>query len=63
MIKDIDSIWDNLFHIEQQKIIQTLIRRVYVSNEGLEVRINQEGLHSLFLETQGDEVKHDQNQH
>ena len=63
MLKDIDSIWDNLFPIEQQKIIQTLIRRVYVSNEGLEVRINQEGLHSLVLETQGDEVRHDQNQH
>jgi hypothetical protein len=37
------------------KIIQTLIRTVLVGTKGVDVRINQEGLHSLVLETQ-DEV-------
>lgn len=55
LLKDIDGVWQNLFPIEQQKIIQTLIRTVLVGTDGIDVRINQEGLHSLALETQ-DEV-------
>lgn len=55
LLKDIDGVWQNLFPIEQQKIIQTLIRTVLVGTDGVDVRINQEGLHSLVLETQ-DEV-------
>ena len=51
-LKDIDGIWHNLFPIEQQKIIQILIRTVLVGTEGVDVRINQNGLHSLVLETQ-----------
>jgi len=52
LLKDINGVWQNLFPIEQQKIIQTLIRTVLVGTEGVDVRINQEGLHSLVLETQ-----------
>jgi site-specific DNA recombinase len=52
LLKDIDAVWQNLFPIEQQKIIHTLIRAVYVSTEGIDVRINQYGLQSLIIETQ-----------
>jgi hypothetical protein len=49
-------VWKNLFPIEQQKIIHTLIRAVYVSTEGIDVRINQYGLQSLIIETQDEAI-------
>ena len=56
LLKDIDKVWQNLFPIEQQKIIHTLIRAVYVSTEGIDVRINQYGLQSLIIETQDEAI-------
>ena len=44
---DIDRIWDELFPVEQERIVRLLVERIMVSRNGIDVRIRAGGLGSL----------------
>lgn len=48
--KQIEKIWDELFPVEQARIINLLVKDIEVQPEGLNIRIFKEGLHSLSNE-------------
>jgi DNA invertase Pin-like site-specific DNA recombinase len=50
LLQDVESIWENLFPLEQQAVIRALIKRVEVGTQGITLRINNEGLYSLVQE-------------
>lgn len=55
----LDPIWEELFPLEQRRIVHLLVERVSVTIDGIDVRIRAGGLHSLIQElkdtTQEDE--------
>jgi DNA invertase Pin-like site-specific DNA recombinase len=44
---DIDRIWDELFPVEQERIVRLLVERIMVSRNGIDIRIRAGGLGSL----------------
>lgn len=48
--KSIHNVWDELFPVEQSRIINLLIQKVYISDEGVDIRIHSKGLSSLSQE-------------
>jgi DNA invertase Pin-like site-specific DNA recombinase len=48
--KQIEKVWDELFPVEQARIISLLIKDIEVRPEGLNIRIFKDGLHSLSNE-------------
>ncbi len=48
--KQIEKIWDELFPIEQARIISLLVKDITVKSDGLNIRIFKEGLSSLSTE-------------
>jgi DNA invertase Pin-like site-specific DNA recombinase len=48
--KTIDKVWDELFPVEQARIINLLIKQIDIKPEGLNIKIFKEGLHSLSTE-------------
>jgi site-specific DNA recombinase len=46
-LQRLDPIWDQLFPVEQARIIQLLVERVIVRLDGLEIRLRVEGISSL----------------
>jgi site-specific DNA recombinase len=46
----LDPLWNELFPAEQARIVQLLVERVEVSEEGLTIRLRTEGLMSLVRE-------------
>jgi site-specific DNA recombinase len=58
LLADFATVWNELFPVEQARIVQLLIERVDVQEDALEVRIRTEGLASLVAELrQADERK------
>lgn len=53
-LRNIDSVWSQLFPIEQKRIIHALVERVTVKADGLDVSIRSDGLHSIISELKGD---------
>ena len=49
-LKKLDPIWDELYPLEQTRVIQLLVEQVTVSTDGMRVRIRSNGLHSLVSE-------------
>lgn len=48
--KQIEKVWDELFVVEQARIINLLIKDIEVRPEGFNIRIFKEGIHSLSNE-------------
>jgi site-specific DNA recombinase len=48
----LDSIWEQLFPAEQQRIVRLLIEKAIVSPNDLEVRFRPSGIEVLALELQ-----------
>jgi DNA invertase Pin-like site-specific DNA recombinase len=48
--KNIEKLWDELFPVEQVRIISLLIKQVIVTEDNIDVRIFKEGLNSLASE-------------
>jgi hypothetical protein len=46
-LQRLDPLWDQLFPVEQARIIQLLVERVIVRLDGLEIRLRVEGISSL----------------
>ena len=53
----LDSLWDNLFPLEQEKIIHLLVEKVLVNEDHIEVSLRSDGLHSLNRELQERELE------
>ena len=49
-VRDFDGLWKQLFPAEQARIIQLLVRRVTVTDAGLEVDIRREGVSGVIRE-------------
>lgn len=49
-LRKLDPIWDELYPLEQTRVIQLLVEHVTVSTDGMRVRIRSNGLHSLVSE-------------
>jgi site-specific DNA recombinase len=43
----LDPLWDQLFPVEQARIVQLLVERVIVRLDGLEIRLRVQGLSSI----------------
>jgi hypothetical protein len=43
-------LWDELFPAEQARIVRLLVERIDLSPDGMQVRLQAEGLHSLVEE-------------
>jgi DNA invertase Pin-like site-specific DNA recombinase len=46
-LQRLDPLWDQLFPVEQARLIQLLVERVIVRLDGLEIRLRVEGISSL----------------
>jgi DNA invertase Pin-like site-specific DNA recombinase len=58
-LQQLDSIWAQLFPVEQQRVLQLLIEKVIVSPDHLEVRLRANGIERVVLEmptTAGEEI-------
>jgi site-specific DNA recombinase len=49
-LERLDPVWDELFPVEQERIVRLLVERVEVSPDGLDVRIRANGLRTLVTE-------------
>jgi site-specific DNA recombinase len=58
LLADFCTVWNELFPVEQARIVQLLVERVDVREDALEVRIRAEGLVSLVgeLRQQGERM-------
>jgi hypothetical protein len=52
LLADFATVWNELFPLEQSRIVQLLVERVDVQEDALEVRIRADGLVSLVGELQ-----------
>jgi hypothetical protein len=50
LLADFATVWNELFPVEQARVVQLLVERVDVREEAIEVRIRAEGLASLVAE-------------
>ncbi len=46
-LSDLDPVWEELFPAEQARIVQLLVERVDVGEDGIGIRLRTEGLTSL----------------
>jgi hypothetical protein len=46
-LHDLDPVWDELFPAEQARIVQLLVERVDVAEDGIGIRLRTEGLRSV----------------
>ena len=58
-LRRLDSIWDELFPLEQSRIVQLLVERVTVNVDGMNIRIRSNGLHSLVSEVRNTADQHE----
>jgi len=58
-LRRLDPIWDELFPLEQSRIVQLLVERVTVNVDGMNIRIRGNGLHSLVSELKDTTDKHE----
>jgi site-specific DNA recombinase len=49
-LERLDPLWDELFPAEQSRIVQLLVERVDISNDGADIRLRTDGLTSLFAD-------------
>jgi hypothetical protein len=53
-LEQLDPLWDELFPAEQARIVQLLVERVDVADDGIEIRLRIDGLASLAEEFNGE---------
>lgn len=46
----LDPVWEELFPLEQRRIVRLLVEKVIITTDGIDVRIRADGLHSLIQE-------------
>jgi site-specific DNA recombinase len=58
-LNQLDPIWDELFPAEQARIVQLLVERVVLNEDGIQVRFRPEGLNALATELEEKECIND----
>jgi site-specific DNA recombinase len=53
-LEQLDPLWDELFPAEQARIVQLLVERVEVHEDGIEIRFRVDGLASLAEDFKSD---------
>jgi len=61
-LRRLDPIWDELFPLEQSRIVQLLVERVTINVDGMNIRIRGNGLHSLVTEVRDTAGQHERSQ-
>ena len=56
-LRSLDGIWEELFPAEKHRIVQTLVDRVTIYENDLDVRIRAGGMHSIISEIKRSEEK------
>lgn len=56
-LAEFDAIWNELFPVEQARIVQLLVKRVEIGIDDLDIRLCVEGLGQLVRDVRGDEQK------
>lgn len=56
----LDPIWEELFPVEQRRIIQLLVEQVSVNPDGLNIKIRANGVHSLVTELKETTATHEE---
>jgi site-specific DNA recombinase len=51
-LEQFDPIWDELFPVEQARVVQLLVERIDVSLDSVTIRLHTSGLASLIAEMQ-----------
>jgi site-specific DNA recombinase len=51
--QSINKVWDELFPVEQARIINLLIKDIVINPDGLKINIYKQGLESLHNEING----------
>ena len=57
-LRKLDPIWDELYPLEQTRIVQLLVEQVTVNTDGMRIRIRSNGLHSLVSELRDVQAEH-----
>lgn len=52
-LRKLDPVWDELFPSEQYRILRSLVERVTVFPNGLDIQLRAEGIHSIVAEVKG----------
>jgi site-specific DNA recombinase len=53
-LEQLDPLWDELFPTEQARIVQLLVERVDVQEDGIEIRFRVDGFARLVEDFKGD---------
>ena len=56
-LRNLDPVWDELFPSEQHRVLRSLVERVTVFPDGLDIRLRAEGIHSIVAEVKGSETQ------
>ncbi|MCE5322418.1 recombinase family protein [bacterium] len=56
-LRKLDPVWDELFPSEQHRILRSLVERVTVYPNGLDIQLRAEGIHSIVAEVKGCEER------
>ena len=51
-LQNLNLIWDELFPVEQARLLKLLIDKIIVNNDRIDIRIHAEGLNSLVRDIQ-----------
>jgi hypothetical protein len=58
-LRQLDPLWDELFPAEQARIVQLLIERVVLNEDGIQVRFRPDGMNALAAELEEKECIND----
>jgi len=59
-LRRLDPIWEELYPMEQCRIIKLLVEHVIVRLDGMDIRIRTDGVHSLMSELRGTVSEHEE---
>jgi len=59
-LRRLDPIWEELYPLEQCRIIKLLVEQIVVRPEGMDIRIRTNGVHSLISELRGAVSEHEE---
>jgi site-specific DNA recombinase len=56
-LERLDSLWEELFPAEQARIVQLLVERIDIGNDGADIRLRTAGLTNLFADLRAADVE------
>jgi site-specific DNA recombinase len=52
-LEQLDPLWDELFHVEQARIVDLLVERADIGGDGIDIHLRTQGLTHTFREAAG----------